>query len=268
MILVKEYVRKHPEIKTKLKQARIDKSPDEYVKETIFTSIIFSLAIVIACYLFTRGNISIYALTVIFIISYMLMFRLVIHRIDARINKLGREIDREIIYSGRFLLIKLSAGRPLLNTIIDASKSYGSGAKYFREIVKEIELGSSVEEALQRAIMYSPSEKLRKILFQINNALRVGIDVTKFLEATIEEIENEQLLEIKRYGKKLSSITLMYLLFGIVIPSLGLSLASVIGTLVGLEISTSFFAIMLLFIIIVQLIFISIFRSIRPNVEV
>ena len=268
MGLISGYITRHPEIKTKLRTARLKISPELYVMQTFMNALIFTIAIDLVIFLFKRGKINPISLGIITIISYWLFFKLLLHRVDVKIAKLGKEIDRDITYIGRFILIKLSAGRPLINTIVDAGYSYGHTAKYFREIVKDIEVGSSVEEAIGRAIMYSPSKKLRKILFQINNALRVGIDVTKFLDSTIKEIEEEQLLEIKRYGKKINSTTLMYLLFGIVIPSLGLTLASIIGTLVGISISSNFFAIMLLFVLIVQAIFISVYKSIRPNVEI
>ncbi len=263
-MLVDRYIRKHPEIKIKLKQARIKQTPEKYVKTTMINSFMFAIMITFAIYLFSRGDLGIVGIIIAFIISYFISFNLFIRRVDSLIHRRAREIDRDVIYAGRFLLIKLSAGRPLLNTIIDASESYGDSAKYFKEIVRDIELGSSVEEALQRAIMYSPSKKFKKILFQINSALRVGIDVTKFLEATIEEIENEALLEVKKYGKKLSSLTLVYLLFGIVIPSLGISLATIIGTLLGLNIGSNFFIFILMFVVLIQLSFIIVLKSIRP----
>jgi hypothetical protein len=73
-----------------------------------------------------------------------------------------------------------------------------------------------VEEALDDAAEYSPSEKFRKIIFQINNALKIGIDVTDFLRETLEQIVDDQILQIKKYGKKLNSVTLFYLLIGVV----------------------------------------------------
>ncbi len=267
MGLIDSYIRRNPEIKLKILRARINKNAETYIKESLILAFMFALMLTISIYLFSRGTASIIVLILSFIAAFLIIFHLAIHRIDSRIKKISKEIDQDIIYAGRFLLIKLSAGRPLINTIIDVSKTNSSVSKYFMEIVKDIEVGISIEDALQRAIRLSPSKKFRKILFQINNALKVGIDVTRFLEATIEEIEEEQYLEIKRYGKKLSSVTLMYLLFGIVIPSLGLSLASVIGTLLGLEVSSTFFSIMLLFIILVQLSFTIIFHAIRPNIN-
>ena len=90
----------------------------------------------------------------------------------------------------------------MLNALIEGSQSYGVSSKYFKEIVDDINLGTPIEKALDNAVKYSPSEKFRKILFQINTALKVGIDVAIPLNNVIEEITEEQLTEIRRYGKK------------------------------------------------------------------
>ena len=77
-----------------------------------------------------------------------------------------------------------------------------------------------MEEALEKACNTTPSKKFKKILFQINNALKIGVDVSVSLESTLEEISQEQLVEIQRYGKKLNSMTMFYMLLAIVAPSL------------------------------------------------
>ena len=59
-------------------------------------------------------------------------------------------------------------------------------------------------------MIYSPSEKMKRILFHVNNALRLGIDVTGPLSSVLGEITKEQELEIKRYGKKLNTVIIFY----------------------------------------------------------
>jgi len=273
--LWKRYVLKHPELKVKLKKARMNVSPEDYVKKGFITAVMSAVTVWLVVFfalINKPGGTSFWKCLGISlgfgILAYIFMFWISMRSVDVKIRERAREIDREILFAGRFLIVKLSSGRPLINTLMDASRSYGVGAKFFREIMRDIELGSSVEKALDRAMEYSPSDKFKKVLFQINNALRIGIDVTKFLTATLEEISHEQIEEIKRYGKKLNSVILFYMLFGIVIPSLGVSLIAILGTFTGLEVNKTFFIVLLLFVIITQSAFMIAFRAIRPQVNV
>ena len=165
------------------------------------------------------------------------------------------------------MLIKLYSGRPLLNALIDTSKSYGVASKYIKEIVNDINTGSSLEKALENAMIYSPSEKFRKILFHVNNALKLGIDVTKPLRAVLEEITREQDIEIKRYGKKLNTLIIFYMLAAIVMPSIGMTIIIVLSSFIAFTVNINHFIIAIAFIILIQFLFISVFKTIRPTVN-
>lgn len=183
------------------------------------------------------------------------------------IHKRRRELDKEVLFAGRFLLVKVHAGRPLLNALIEGSQSYGVASKYFREIVDDINLGTPIEDALDNAVKYSPSDKFRRILFQISTALKVGIDVSIPLANVLEEIANEQLTDIQRYGKKLNSLALFYMLLAIVLPSIGMAIFVVVGGLLGLPIGRDLFLVVIGVLVLVQLIFVSIFKSTRLSVN-
>jgi len=150
---------------------------------------------------------------------------------------------------------------------VDTSKSYGVASKYIKEIVDDIDVGNPIEQALESAMNNSPSKKFRKILFHINNALKLGINVTKPLESVIEEITSEQELEIKKYGKKLNSIVIFYMLLAIVFPSIGMTMFIVIASFINFPVGLKEFLVIIFFIVIIQLIFISMFRAIRPQVN-
>jgi len=249
--------------------AKIDKKPKEYIKESFKKTIIFSIGFTVLVFFISESiNLPLILLPIIFIIFMFIFFNFNITSLKGRINKRKKEIDRDVLFAGKYLLVKLNSGQPLVNALIDASKSYGVASTYFKEIVREIELGKSIEEALDNATEYNPSQKFKKILFQINNALKIGIDVTKFLEATLNEIADEQLIEINRYGKKLGSVTLFYMLLGVVVPSLGLTITVVIVSMANLNVDMVMFMVFLFFLAILQLIFLVIYKSIRPNINI
>ncbi len=178
------------------------------------------------------------------------------------------DIDREVLFAGRFILIKLHSGKPLVNALTEAANSYGVANKYFAEIIKDIEVGTSLEDAIERAMNNSPSMAFRKILFQIHNALRLGIDVTQSLEAVLEDITEDQLLQIKRYGKKLPSVTLLFMVLAVVFPSLGMTIATVLLTFTNITMNMTTYLVVILFLIILNFMFITMFKGIRPKVNI
>ena len=269
MTVFQEIASKYPTLKRKLTTAHMDVTPEEYTKKSVVTAIMLAIILTFGTAMFVIGlGFPMIIIPAMLVVSLYLFFLLFMRRVDVKVNKLAKEIDRDVLFAGRFLLIKLNSGAPLMNAIIDASNSYGVANRYFKEIVRDIELGTPLEQALEKASRYSPSDKMRRILFQISNALKIGIDVTTFLEAILDEIAENQLLEIKNYGHKLSGLTLFYMLFAIVIPSLGITMFIVIVSLVNVTIDFKMFMVILFFLVVMEFIFISIFKSIRPNVNI
>jgi len=155
----------------------------------------------------------------------------------------------------------------LIIALEDTTKSYGVASKYIKEIIDDVDTGNSIEDALQKAMVYSPSEKFRKILFHVNNALKLGIDVTKPLSSVLDEIAKEQEIEIKRYGKKLNTLIIFYMLVAIVIPSIGMTLFIIISSFINFTLGLSHFLLAVSFLILMEVFFISIFKSVRPSVN-
>jgi len=258
-----------PELKRKLIMAKIKKEPSDYCKQTFVSSLMVAGVITFSYFLFSVGaELPVWGSLILFPVAFYLMYKLLFQVAAIRIRKIAKDIDREVLFAGRFLLIKLNAGRPLISAITEASKSYGVANKYFKEIVQEIDMGTSLEAALDHASRYSPSEKFRRILFQISNALKIGVDVTNYLEAILDEISNDQLIEIQRYGKKLNSLTMFYMLFSIVIPSLGITLFITIISMVSTNFDLSFFLFLAFMLLVLEYMFITIFKSIRPTVNI
>jgi len=256
-------------LRKKLLTAGINKKPEVFLAQTLRSAIFVGVCMAVLAFFFTQKKgasivVAIFIGFIFFAIAYFLLSR----SVDAKISKRAKKIDKDVLFAGRFLLIKLNSGKPLINSLVDASQSYGVASSYFKEIMRDIDLGTPLEEALDKATDDCPSKKMRKVLFQINNALRIGIDVTQNLEAVLEEIANEQLVEIQRYGKKLNSLTLFYMLIAVVVPSLGLTMFMVIAGLVSLDVGPSTFFVFAFFLVLVEFMFLSLFKSIRPNVNI
>jgi len=256
-------------LKKKLRIAGINKTPKDYLKQTMRSSVIAAFTITLLVFMFVKKKelpvgYAFLAGFVFFFIGYFFLFK----SLDVKVHKKAKEIDKDVLFAGRFLLIKLNSGKPLINSLMEASQSYGVANTYFKQIIKNIELGTPLEKALDVAAEECPSKKMQRVLFQITNALKIGIDVTQNLEAVLEEIANEQLVEIQRYGKKLNSLTLFYMLLAVVVPSLGMTMFIVVAGLVSLNISATTFFIFAFFLFLIEFAFLSLFKSIRPNVNI
>jgi len=269
MMIVDFLVSRQPMLKKKLRIVKISTTPQDYVKKALKSSIFFGVIFFIFTFFLTNKNgSSIFIPIVVGFIAILFFYSLNIRKIDVMIRKKAREIDRGVLFAGRFLLVKLNSGDPLINAIEESSKSYGAASEYFSEIIRELELGTPIEKALEKATEYCPSHNLKKILFQITNALKIGIDVSNYLDATLDEIADQQLVEIMKYGKKLSSLTMFYMLVAIIAPSLGMTLFVVIASLISINLDLLAFSFIVLALIFIQFIFITLFKSARPIMEV
>ena len=256
-----------PALKKDLRIAHLSYSPTQYVNRILKTNVLYAILFTfLFFFVLQKAEFSLLLLVPIFIVLFILLFEYSLITIKARIRKREREIDKEVLFVGRYLLVKLYSGRPLLNAFIETANSRGIATKYIKEIVNDIDTGTPIEEALNNAVIYSPSEKLRKILFQINNALKLGIDVTKPLESVLKEITKEEELEIKKYGKKLNTLVIFYMLVAVIIPSLGVAIFIVVSSFINFPIDLQGLFIFVFFIVVMQFIFITLFKSIRPMV--
>lgn len=273
MDIVHYFLQHFPKLKKEMRMAHIREKPHEYMKNALKKSSFFAAAAATLAFLaLVKAGFfaAFFAMLCSFLFFFSLFFTYHVYLPKKLIQKRKREIDREVLFAGRYLLVKLHSGMPLLNSLIDASRSYGVANKYFKEIVDDINMGTPLENAIDNAVKYTPSEKFKKILFQIYNAITVGVDVSDALKATLDELTAEQHVEIQKYGKKLNSLSLFYMLIAVVMPSLGVTMLIVIGTLMGFFREENAVLILgsvvgLLFIL--QFVFISIFKTSRLSVN-
>jgi hypothetical protein len=269
MKFVAYLAKQNPLLKGQLYKARMPIPVEKFVEKTLYIACMVGFAAAVLVFFFVdKQNYPLWLSPLAGIASgYFAYWYLLKTPILAQ-AKVANDIDREVLFAGRFLLVKLNSGKPLVNALIEASRSYGVSNKYFLEIVRDIELGTPLEESIEKAMMNSPSKHWRRILFQIHNALKLGIDVSGSLEAVLEDISYSYLIQIQKYGKKLSTITLFYLLMAVVFPSLGMTILTVLLSFTGIALDKpGLFIVILVMLTFVQIIFLRVFLSARPKVN-
>ncbi|MEM4222101.1 MAG: type II secretion system F family protein [archaeon] len=184
------------------------------------------------------------------------------------LNVKEREINKDLLFAFSHFLIELRSGIPIYDAIaLTGAADYGEVSKLFQKIQKKIDLGYSMDEALEEAARISPSLNFRRFVWQISNAVKVGADVAQTLQDILSNFVAEEKSNILRFGREFSLYALLYLMFVVIFPSLGISIFLIIGSLVSLKLDWVFLLTILSFLIAFQYFFVKFIKMKRPVVR-
>jgi len=253
-----------------LRTARMTESPEEYLA-TCFKRA-FKLGVPSSVSLITAGIITeIPATTKIGIISLPVLtfmgFLTFTKMPKIKTNKRTRKLEKDLPYALRDMLIEIKSGIPLYSAMRTVTNGYGEASEEFELIVKDVDGGKSMVKAIEHSIVRNPSEQYRRAMWQINNSIKSGTDVSITLESVVDSIIKDQKLRIKKYGKELNPYILVYLLIAVVGPSLGITGLIVISSFTGTSVTTNVYVGVLFGLTIMQIIFLNLIKSKRPEVK-
>ena len=269
---------KFPDLKKKLKMADMPDNPAEFIEKTVKSSLLISIALIIISYLIMADGIGYdiqYSLIMgllkiiapLIVLPPIIFFYLMMYP-DAAMMRRQREMDYEIVFACRHIVIALKSGMPLFDTFVGASTGYGAVSRELRKIVDQVTAGVPVNQAMRDVTQYNPSRYFTRILMQITNSISSGSNVAGALESVLDQIAKEQMIALKEYSQKLTPIIMFYMVFGIIVPSLGVVLATVILSAVsgGVKGLSSFLLVeIFLLISVVQFLFLEFVETSRPK---
>ena len=247
----------------KLQQAGMIDTVDEYVQKTLRNSITLSVALGLIAFMLVQKF-------VVFVFAIMLipiLYMYFIKYVDLKIDKIRKQIDQEIIYAGRFIIIEIESGVPLYTAIQNVEKNYEYVGKYFGDIVNKVYLGTSIEDAINDTMINTPSNNLRKVLWQMMNSMKTGSDIGPSLNSVISQIMKEQQISVQEYGKKLNPMAMFYMMIAIILPSLGVTMLVILATFLGMKIGLTALLAIAAFLGFTQFMFLSMIRSSRPPIS-
>jgi flagellar protein FlaJ len=257
-----------PQLRLKLRQAGMDQKPDEFVRKTFFASVSMSFGLFFALFLLLYGFNLFHPFILLglpFLFGCLLFY--LIKLPDAKIIARQKEISREIVFAGRFLVIELQSGVPLYNALSNLSKNYNAVGAYAKAIIDKVDLGTGMEEAFNEAVELSPSEDLRKVLWQIINSMRTGSDIASALSSTIDQIAKRQQIAVSEYGKKLNPLAMFYMMIAVIAPSLGMTMLIIVSSFVQFTLNLTILIVLAALLGFVQFMFLSIIKFSRPPVD-
>ena len=142
-----------PTLKAKLKQAGMEDKPEDFIKKTFISAFYMTTGLVVTLFLvLAKLNVLKGMLFLIVPVIFFVMFFYMIRLPDVKISKKEKEISKEIIFAGRFIIIELESGVPLYNAMLNVSKNYEAIGRQFKEITNKVDLGTSMEDALNEAV--------------------------------------------------------------------------------------------------------------------
>ncbi|VVB74239.1 Type II secretion system (T2SS), protein F [uncultured archaeon] len=195
----------------------------------------------------------------------MLIFHLIYPKLAA--FQLASMVDQELLFAMRTILIQLSSGISLFDTMKSISKSnYGQVSKEFALVVRDVNSGVSETEALEKLAFRTKSEVLKKTAWQLTTTLKSGGSITSALNSQVEELISKQMNSIREYSAELNLWTLVYLIVAAAMPSLGLTFLVIASSIGGSGIGPEAVILIIVLSISVQCAMIFLVRSKVPKV--
>ncbi|MCX6773050.1 MAG: type II secretion system F family protein [Candidatus Micrarchaeota archaeon] len=188
-------------------------------------------------------------------------------------SKRKGEVERNLLFAARHMMIQTSAGVPLFDVMASLSEeyddkrlNYGQIGKEFKKIVKEVRGGRDLNSALEEAASLSPSPYFKRMLWQIANANKAGANMGVVLRDVVEFLSNEQRILIRDYGSQLNPLSMFYMLSCIIAPTMGIIFLAIFSSVATLPVNELTFIAILCIMVVVQIVFIGMIKSRRPAV--
>jgi len=259
-----------PNINRDLTRARMGVDPDIFIASSIFRGLqlgtVIGFSLILAGFLTDTSLLITSGAAAIPLISVLGFFTFV-NLPKVKSKKISRELDKDLPYALRHMLIEVRSGISLYESMVSVSSGYGEASKEFNRIVKDINGGKPQIEALEDSIVRNPSNQYRRAMWQMINALKSGTDVSNTLETLVESMVKQQKLDVERYGNELNPYILVYLMIAVIMPSLGVTFLIVLSTFTGVGLNEMTFYQILIGLILFQIFFLNFVKSKRPEVK-
>ncbi len=177
----------------------------------------------------------------------------------------AKNVEKDILFAARDIIISLRSGMPLFNAIASVSTGYGEASKQFTKIVERVQVGMQLEQAIDEQINESESPSFRRIMIQASVSIKAGADVVEAIQSVVNQLAQEQVIALRRYGQRLNALAMFYMLFGVILPSMGIAVITILTTFISFfTVDASTLLVGAIFIGFLQVIFLQLIRSGRP----
>jgi flagellar protein FlaJ len=261
---------KHKGLETSLREQGVRQNVHEFIQRMLIASVMLAvvLAITLSFLFFNVGlpllNSLIFGL-VIGVASYYVAFGEFVNYPTRRAKAASKNIERDILSAARDMIISLRSGMPLFNAIVAISTGYADASKEFAKVIERVQLGLPLEDAIDQTTSETKSASFKRMMLQASTSIKAGADVIDALQSVIDQLSQERIIELRRYGQKLNAIAMFYMLFGIILPSMGIAVLVILTTFIAIfTVTTSVLAFVVVGMVFLQLIFLQLIIGSRP----
>ena len=261
-----------PGMRYDLKKAQLDIPVEQYAVGSFFSSMVWGMIGIVFGALFAILKPDTPAFLIILpLLGYALAFFifLVLHIYFPKLlaKQVAQNIDRQLIYAARDMLIQSSSGIPLYQVIANVSEGdYGEVSREFAHVVEDVRTGTALSTALEDMAVRNNSIYLNKMCWQLITAMRSGSNLTTALKGIIKILVDFQLRLIKSYNAKLNFIVLIYLMVSAVLPTIGSTMLVIFSLFGVLGISPPVYGGLVGFGFFIQICVIYYIKSTRPKI--
>ncbi len=263
-----------PSLNSELVQLEVDATPAQYMSMAFMIMVLMFIAMAVLLFLLVFVLFESKALeylglviTSAAIIALFSFFQFTFYPQNLLELK-AKKLNRDLLFALRHLLIQVRSGVPLYNAMVSLSEAdYGIVSKEFRQTAKEISGGVSQSDALSNMLVRTPSIYLRRVVWQMSNAIRAGSDLGQVIQQLVKQFTEEERVKLRRFGKELSPWALMYLMFTVIFPTMGIAMLLILSSLAPITITTQMYALFIIFFTIFQFFFVKFLKNKRPSVR-
>ena len=244
---------------------------EDYLAICMRGYLISFLSIFLVCFILfiiskVKGSILLALLLAVVFSSFLLFTRLSYPRVVS--TRKEKNIEKNLIPALQDILVQLNSGISLYSILINISSSdYGELSTEFKKVVRMINAGMPQAEVLEQIGEKNSSLFFRRTLWQISNGMKAGGDISIIIHDSIHSLNEEMLIQIQNYGNKLNPMIMFYMLISVIIPALSITFLTVISSIINLgeSVTMGMFAFLFVFVVLLQVMFLGIIKSIRPS---
>jgi flagellar protein FlaJ len=271
--LGKSLSEKFPNLKNNLKTLGVDAEPGDYMlsalMSALFLSVLFAvLVFALSHYMENPMDRSLLTAIGTLVGMFVLILFIFIKYPSIQAKKKAQEIDKHLMFALKDLLLHTASGASLYNALVSVARSnYGEASEVFHGVAKEINSGTSTDMAFERLAKRTESEYLKKVLWQLVNTLRAGGNLKDALSTIVRELITTQRANIVGYANELNLWSLIYMIFAVAAPTIGLTMMIILVSFVDIGINKAAMLMFIALTLMIQIDIISLIKSRRPMVE-
>jgi len=262
-----------PTLSRDLEKAYITQRIDAYTTACVFSSVLLSIwtAIIVGFASYMKGDEierTIMLVLLVFLGIGFLSFIIFIKYPQVISKKIAADTDRHLMFALKDLLLHTSTGTSLYDAIISVSNAgYGEVSRELHIVGQEIHSGMAEDKALEGWAERTSSVYLKKIIWQMLNSLRSGGNISEALHSIVDDLTQTQRVSIITYANELNLWSLIYMLFAVAAPTIGITMMIILSSFADVGINSTTLILFTGLTVFVQIVIIGLIKSRRPGVE-